>query len=259
MRVVRIALFQVLICQIASQLGAQQSPAVVQRDTQAVSALSQAVVAMANAIPEDWVAYGSIVTTAGSLNEDGALVLKTRRTNQTSEDIQTAHGSKTVFSKNQATRFTGSSPTVLSLELALSSQSAVLPLTLISGALNNPDSGFSFIGLETLNEKTTIHIRTWNSFTSNPDLQPLTSFTYKDIWIDANSFLPVKLSYTRRDSGGATYSIPVEVNYSDYKTVAGFTYPLNVQISIDGTPWASVTVNNVSLNVGLSDADFSLQ
>jgi hypothetical protein len=229
------------------------------KDPQAIAVLQQSVVAMGTTVPSDSTATGTITTVAGSLTENGTITILTRGTNQTSEQIQTPHGSTIVYSQGQASSVSESTPTALPMERAVTSQCASFPLALIADALNNPDTAYSFIGLETLGAGTVNHIQIWNSFASTPKLQAMSRFSIKDIWVDAKSSLPQKISYTRRDAGGASPGIAMAVLFSDYRNVGGVLYPFAIQESFNGTPWASITIQNVTLNTGLTDANFPVQ
>jgi hypothetical protein len=229
------------------------------RDPQAVAVLQQSVVAMGTTIPSDSTATGTITTIAGSLTENGTITILTRGTNQTSEQIQTPHGSTIVYSQGQASSVSGSTPTGLPMERAVTSQCPSFPLALIADGLNNPDTAYSYVGLETLDTGTFHHIQIWNSFATTPKLQAIAKFSVKDIWVDAKSSLPQKISYTRRDAGGASPGIAMAVSFSDYRNVGGVLYPFSIQESFNGTPWATITIQNVTFNTGLTDANFPVQ
>jgi hypothetical protein len=240
------------------QAAAAQTQAQPQ-DPQAVAVLQKSVTAMGTTVPSDSTATGSITTVAGSLTESGAITILTLGTDQTSEQIQTPHGSTTVYSQGQASNVIGSTPSLLSAELSLGSQSACFPLPLLAAALNNPDTAYKYIGLETLNGASAHHVQVWNTYNSTPWLQSLSSFTIRDIWIDAVSFLPQRFSYTQRAAGGSAPGIAVDVFYSNYQNVIGALYPSSIQRSFNGTPFATITIQKVVLNTGLSNSDFLVQ
>jgi hypothetical protein len=247
-------------------LSSQTIPALAQtttttptQDPQAVTVLQQSVVAMGTTVPSDSTATGRITTLAGSLTENGTITILTRGTDQTSEQIQTPHGSTVVYSQGQASGVAGSTPTPLPMERAVTSQCPQFPLVLVIGALNNADTSYKYFGLETLDVGSVHHIQIWNSFASTPKLQAMAKFSVKDIWIDAKSGLPQKISYTQRDGGGATPGIAIEVFFSDYRNVGGVLYPFSIQESMNGTPWATITIQSVILNTGLTDSNFPVQ
>ncbi|MGA8221248.1 MAG: hypothetical protein WB780_06295 [Candidatus Acidiferrales bacterium] len=244
--------FGVILCATPAQSQTTAS------DPQAISVLQQSVAAMGTTAPSDSTATGTITTIAGSLTESGTITILTRGTNQTSEQIQTPHGSTTVYSQGQASQIVGSTPTLLTTELSLCSQSSDFPLPLLTATLNNPDTAYKYVGLESLKGASAHHVQIWNTYNSTPWLQSLSSFTVRDIWLDAASFLPQRFSYIQRVAGGSEPGIAVDVYYSNYQNVVGALYPFSIQKSYNGTPSATITIQNVVLNTGLSDSDFPI-
>lgn len=231
----------------------------VSQDPQAVSVFQQAVLAMGRSVPTDSTATGTIATQAGSLAEQGTVLIQTRGTNQTAVQVQTPHGRTTVYSQGLGSFVTSLAVSPISTELALSSQSAEFPLPLLAAALNNPDTAFKYVGLESINGSSTHHIQFWNSYASVTGSQLLVEFTVKDIWIDAASYLPVRVSYTQRARGGSEPRIPVDYFYSNYQNVSGVLYPHSISKSFNGTPSATITIQQVVFNAGLSDSNFPVQ
>ncbi len=231
-----------------------------ERDPQAVALVQQAVAAIGGIAPADSVATGTVYLVAGSKADTGTIRILTRGMDQTAEEIVTPEGTRqVVYSREQAREAEGNSAKPLQLELAVTSQSACFPLPLLAAALNHADTGFQYLGQETLDGLAVHHIRFWNTFSSHPKLRHLAEFSMKDLWIDAATGLPRKLSFDRRAAGGAEPRIPVELFFSDYRNVSGVLYPFRIEKHFNGTPWANITINNVQLNAGLTDAAFPVE
>ncbi len=257
MRMASALLLASVVLSVPSSLHAQQLP---QRDPQAVALLQRAVLAMGAAVPTDSVATGTVVIVAGSKTDTGTMRILTRGTDQSAAQISTPAATYgVVFSRGGANEVEGTATKSLQLELALTSQCPEFPLPLLAAVLNNADASFQYVGLETLDGGSLHHIRFWNTFASSPKLQPLAEFTVKDVWIDAVNGLPRRLAYDRRAGGGAEPRIPVVVVFSDYRNVGGVYYPFRIEKSLNGTPWATITIQSVAFNTGLSDADFPVQ
>ncbi len=247
-----------LVVLLFSIVVAAQQP--VPRDQRAVDILSRAVAAMGQVVPSDSLASGKIELVAGSKTEAGMIRILTRGLEQTAEQIVTPDGTREViYSRDQATESERKSAKPLQLELVVTSQSACFPLPLLAAALNHPDTAFEYLGQETLDALAVHHIRFWNTFSSNAKFRHLAEFSVKDLWIDAATGLPRKLSFDRRAAGGAEPRIPVEVFFSDYRRVSGALYPFRIEKHFNGTPWATITIENVQLNAGLAEADFPVQ
>ncbi len=248
--------------------AAQQAPLVViplqrenpPRDSQVVAILAQSVTAMGGVVPSDSLATGTIDIVAGSKTEKGTIRLLTRGLDQTAEQIVTPEATRAViYSHDQAIEIEGNSAKAQQLELVVTSQSPCFPLVLLAAALNDPDTAFEYLGEETLGGSVVHRIRFWNSFASKPRLRHLAEFSVKDVWVDAASGLPRKLSYDRRAASGAEARVPVEVFFSNYRNVGGVLYPFQIHKWLNGTPWATVIIDSVALNSGLTDADFPVR
>ncbi len=238
-------------------LAAQQVP---QRDPQAVAILQQSLAAMGGSVPTDSVATGTIVVVAGSTTETGTIRILSRGADQSSEQIHTTTGNRAViYSRGFANETRGTTVNSLQMELVVSSQSPDFPLPLFVGALSNSDFAFQYVGQETLDGSPVQHIRFWNTFSSKPRLQKVAEFSVKDVWVDAASGLPRKLSYDRRAGGGSAPRIPVAIFFSDYRNIGGVLYPFLIKKSYNGTPWTTITIQNVAFNTGLTDANFPVQ
>lgn len=231
----------------------------VTQDPQAVSILQQAVITMGKAVPSDSSATGTIATEAGSLAEQGTVVIRTRGINQSSVQVQTPHGRTVVYSQGQGSHVANSAVSPISTELSLSSQAAEFPLPILAAALDNPDTAFKYVGLESINGVSAHHIQFWNSYSSATGSQGLSGFTYKDVWIDATSYLPLRLSYVQRAAGGSEPRIPIDYFYSNYQNISGVLYPYSINRSFNGTPSETITIQQVAFNTGLSDSNFPVQ
>jgi len=229
----------------------------VDRDPQAAALLRQSVAAMGTTLPTDSTATGSVTITAGSETSQGTIRILTRSTNQTSIQFQTSMANwSVIYSNGQANRVDATGTTMLPLELAASSQCLYFPFPFLSGLLNSSEVSLQYIGQESLDSSQANHIRAQNTYASSPSLQFLSDFTTTDIWLDASTALPVRISLTRRNGGGSSPKIPISFSYSNYKTIAGVQYPFSIQEFLTGTLWATTSIQSVAFNTGLTDSSF---
>ena len=230
------------------------------RDPQAIAILRQSIINMGSTLPADSVASGTVQTVAGSQTTEGTVRILTRGTVQSLVQITTPDANQTcIYSNGRANELTGTTVTVLPLELVVTSQAADFPTPLLAALLNDPDTSFQYVALESSNGLSLHHIHAWDSFASQPTLQSLADFSLRDIWIDASSGLPQRISYVRRPAHGAVAGVAVDVFYSSYQHSSGLLYPSTIQESLNGTPWATITIQNVAFNTGLTDSDFPVQ
>lgn len=241
---------------------AQQSPVptVPQRDATALTLLQQSVAAMATTMPSDSTATGSVTIVEGSLNESGTVSIQTKGTSETSETINLPDGSRSIVYSNQdAKEINGPQSVNSPLELMVVDQCADFPLPLLSAFLTNADESLRYVGQETVNGTSVQHIQVWNSFASQPRMRKLSALSGRDIWLDSTSSLPVKIAWLRQPGEGAVHVTRMEIVFSNYTNVNGIQYPFQISKLYNGTPWQTITIQNVSFNTGLTDAQFQAQ
>ncbi len=241
------------------QTTPQAPPPAPVRDPQAIAALQQAFAAMGGVLPSDSVATGTATIVEGSQTQSGTIRVLTRSYDQSLEDIQTPIDNRVVvFSRMQAAETRSGATNLLHFEPAAASQCFDSSLPLVAWALQSTDAAVSDRGLETLNGQPAHHVHLWNTFASIPKLGPPSEFTIKDLWLDPATGFPIKLAYERREAGGSSPRMRIEIVYSDYQSISGVSYPQQIQKSFNGVPWTSITINAFALNTGLTDADFPL-
>jgi hypothetical protein len=255
--------FAVLGFLYSTMLSAQITiapPPSVFRDAQAVAIVQQSIAIMANNIPSDSSASGSVAIVEGSAPQSGTIQILTRGTAQTAEAITLPTTQRAViYSNGNALEVSGGQSINPPLESVVTDQGPDFPLPFFLGLLNNTDEAFVYVGQETLNGMTVQHIQLWNTFASNPHLEQLAPFSTRDIWFSSANGLPLKIAYTRRAGGGAMPSFPVEVTFANYTNVSGVLYPFQISKSYNGTPWEAIAIQTVAFNTGLTDAQFQVQ
>ena len=257
MRLFRSASLVICSLLISASIAAQTPPP---RDPQAVAILQHSLAAMGGVVPGDSVATGAIRLVAGSRIETGSIRILTRGLDQTAEHTDTQLGRRAViYSRGLANEIEGAAVRRLQLELAVTSQSPDFPVGLLTATFRNASAGIQYVGLETLGGSAVHHIRFWNTFPAWRRSTHLAQFSLKHLWIDVASGLPRKVAYDRRAALGSAPRIAVEVSFSNYRNIGGVLYPLVIEKSLNGTPWATITVGSVVFNTGLSDADFPVQ
>jgi hypothetical protein len=260
MRVARLLLSLLFLFSTSPRLNSQQSSAPAQRDPQAIAILQQAVAAMASSSPADSSATGTVTVVEGSTTQQGTIQILTLGVTQTSETLMLSGGSRgTIYSNGDALETTGTQSANPPLELIVTDQCADFPLPLLQAFLTTADEAITYVGAETLNGQAVQHVQVWKTFSAKPKLQKLAPFSTRDIWFSSSSGLPVKISYKRRAGGGSVPGILVEISYSNYTNVNGVQYPFQISKSLNGTPWTTITISNVSFNSGLTASQFQVE
>ena len=230
------------------------------RDPQAVALVQKAIAAMGS-VPTDSTATGTVTITAGGSSQTGQIEVLTRGVAQSLERLTTPSiTSEFVFSGGLASASNGKTRKASSLEWSQTAQSAIFPLPLLVGALQNPDTAFTYIGQENIDGASTFHVQFWDSFASNPQRQWLASLPKKDLWISAGTALPLRISYTQQDGRGPTVPMQrIDTTYEKYQSIGGVMYPLVITKTLNGSPWLTITITQLTFNTGLSDSNFPLQ
>lgn len=242
---------------LAIPIQAQQISPPAPRDATAISLMQKAASAMATAIPNDSSATGSLTIVEGTSTQNGTFQFLTRGTAETAEQITLPSEQRVViFSSGNAKEVRGSNTNTPPLEESITDQYEDFPLPFLLSVLNNTDSAYQYIGQETLNGESVQHVKTWDTFASNSHLQQLAPFSTRDIWFDSTSGLPVKIAYVRQAGEGNVPKFPVELLFSTYTTVNGVQFPFQIHKSYNGTPWETISIQSVSFNTGLTDANF---
>lgn len=256
MRIFRLCAPLVFVCGVAALGWAQQD---VPRDPPAIVLIEKSILAMGGAAPSDSVATGTITITAGSTSELGTIRILTRGSDQSAEHIQTTEGRKTlIYSRGLASDKDSGKP--LQLDLAVTSQSVYLPLQVMGAALGDPETALEYVALENVAGRPLHHIRFWKTYATKPGLRPLAEASKRDLWVDSTNYLPAKLAFVRRSGRGpGALAIPVEVSYSSYRRTGPFFLPAKIETSHNGTPYAVISIDQVTLNSGLTDADFPIR
>lgn len=90
-------------------------------------------------------------------------------------------------------------------------------------------------------------------------LHSLAGLTRVDLWLDASTFLPARMSFNRHPDNNAALNIPVTVQFSGYQTIGKVVVPSHIQEYINGTLALDLHIQAVNLNTGLPPTDFTAQ
>lgn len=121
---------------------------------------------------------------------------------------------------------------------------------------SNPQVILQYVGLEQIGNVNVHHVKMQRPFAQNIGLgdydQPL------DFYIDAQSFLLVRLLYVQRAPSDLSITIPVEADYSNYQQIAGIMVPMNFTYVTNGSDTISQVVSSFAVNQGTQPTDFQV-
>jgi hypothetical protein len=130
------------------------------------------------------------------------------------------------------------------------------PAFTIASLLSSSNSVFTYVGQETRNGATVLHVMATQQF---PTLagnggELLQHLTQEDIYLDPSTLLPVAYAFNAHPDTNAVLDIPVEIRYSNYQTVSGAQIPFHVQKYINNSLTLDLQIENAALNTGVTIA-----
>jgi hypothetical protein len=234
----------------------------VQRDSQALSILSQAVAVgggqdLLNSV-QDFTETGA-VTYYLQDQTTGNATIKGRGSNQfkLAADLSTGQRTIVVSANSGALTDVDGSSRPISGQTAADLGNIMFPYQPLIAAIQNASISVIYGGQVDHNGISTYNIRIQNTYTATQDPDGTRGTREaRDFYIDAAAFVVVAISdqlhFTTSDEGLAH-----EIDYSNYQPESGVLMPSGVTESLNGTPDCSITVTQVAFNSGLSDNDFS--
>jgi hypothetical protein len=135
------------------------------------------------------------------------------------------------------------------------------PLFAIGGITSSPNSLVSYVGLETRDGESVIHVTAWQQFPSvSGDSATLPEqLSQMDFYLDPKTFLPVAMIFNMHPDNNALLDIPAEIRYSNYQNVDGVLIPFHVQKFVNNVLTVDLQFQNASLNTGITAAQISAQ
>jgi hypothetical protein len=201
---------------------------------------------------------------AGSDDESGTVTLKVLASGAMRLDLNLPSGPHSEFkSTDSANQPTGgwSGPDGVVHAIAyhnLVNDWGWFPLFSIASAQN---SVISFVGSETRNGKSVLHLSVSNQFPSlpNDEASLMTHLSQIDIFLDTTTHLPASIIYNTHPDNNDLLDIPVELHFSDYRSVNGVLIPFHIQKSINGSLTLDLQFQNAALNTGITAAQVGAQ
>lgn len=246
----------------------QPSTPITESSPQALALLQRSLAALTGGQSiTDVTLTGTARRIAGSDDESGTGVLKALTAGQARMDLSLPSGSRSevVASANNclAGRWTG--PDGVSHSIAfhnlLTEQSWFFPALAIAFRLSDPSYVATYVGQETQNGQAVQHVSVSQTapFPNPPGGATFEHLTQVDFYIDSTSFFPVAIAYNTHPDNDAILDIPVEIRFSDYRSVNGVQIPFHVQRFLNNSLFLDFQCETASLNSGMKASMFSLE
>jgi hypothetical protein len=243
----------------------QQSPVSTLQGSQS---LQKALIALApNLTLTDVTLSGSVRRIAGSDDESGSAVLKALSSGAARAELSFTSGIRTEIINSSSSLTPGGFwsgfdgvPHPIASHNLLVEPVWFFPAFAISHRLS---TGYvaTDLGTETHDDISVEHISVSQPAvgklpSGTPDQQHLSQV---DFYFDLNTFLPTALAFNIHPDDNALIDIPVEIHFSDYRSVNGVQIPFHVEKFLNNSLVLDFQAQSTTVNSGISAAEFSIQ
>ncbi len=240
---------------LTSDAVGQNPPA---SDPQALSFATQSIAALTGGTNISDVSLTGSVTWNGS--DTGTATLQALGTGESRMDLALTSGTRTEIRDVQTGAPIGQwiSPNNSSGNFAPHNcwTDAVWFFPALGSLAAGPNVVLSYIGQESRSGVTVQHVQSYQYLTGQfPSPQQLSTM---DFYLDANTFLPVALTFNAHPDNDANTDLLVEVDFSSYQAISGVVVPLHIQKYQQGNLMVDVSISGASFNTGLSLSIFAL-
>lgn len=268
MRVARISLvFSALFLILSSAQPARPGGQSASSSVSASQLLQQSLAALQGNTPiTDVTLTGSARRIAGSDDESGTATLKALAGTGTRLDLSLSSGPRSELRNVSGPEPAGSwsGPDAVSHAISnhnLFTDPGWFPAFAISSLLSAPNAVITYIGTETHDGQAAIHITASQQFPtlSGNTASLMQHLTQTEIFLDPSTNLPAAVAFTMHPDNNALLDIPVEVQFSDYRSVNGAQIPFHVQKFLNNSLLLDLQLQSATLNSGLTVASFQVQ
>jgi hypothetical protein len=235
--------------------------------TQASQVLQQSLAALTGGQTiTDVTLTGNVRRIAGSDDESGSARFKALASGASRTDFSLPSGPASELSNLTIAPPTGawSGPDGVAHAIVfhnlLSEPAWFFPAFAIARRLSNSGYIATYVGQETLEGQAVQHISVSQTA---PLPNPPSGATYEhlteiDLFLDSKTLLPATIAFNIHPDNNALLDIPVEVRFSDYRSVNGILVPFHVQKFLNNSLLPDFQAQTVTPNSGLSSAEFSV-
>jgi|HubBroStandDraft_6_1064221.scaffolds.fasta_scaffold05637_2 hypothetical protein len=249
-------------------VAAQQSSPLAQASgPSATDLLSKSLAALTGGHPlTDVTLSGTARRIAGSDDESGTNVAKALATGEARMDLSFPSGSRSevVAVSNKCPAGSWSGPDGVAHSISnhnlMTDSSWFFPTFTIGRLLSPGPYTLTLVGQETRNGQTVEHVMAYQSSTVQLPfgIPTFSHLTQMDLFLDSNTLLPAALAFNTHPDKDAGLDIPVEIRFSDYRSVNGAQIPFHVQKFINNSLSLDFQFDSAVLNSGLSTSSFTV-
>ncbi len=239
-----------------------------QSDAQAVALAQQSMAALTggNSI-SDVTLIGTVSWTNGSNTETSSAVLMAKGTGESRFDMTLSAGPRSEIRNDSSNDIRGevllTDGSVLPWGIGNCWVNAVwfFPQLSTLGVNGDPSLILAYMVQETRNGVSVQHVQSYRYIVgATPEATALNQqLSTMDIYLDSSSLIPAAYVFNLHSEDGASPDLPVEVDFSDYRSVNGILVPFRIQRYVAGSLGLDFSVSSAQLNSGLPDSQFLIQ
>jgi hypothetical protein len=210
---------------------------------------------------------GSVRRIAGSDDDSGTSTLKAVSSGSSRIDITLPFGELSevrVASTSSGVVGSWSGPDGVAHAISyynLLTDPGLFPAFTFGGLAGSSNAVVTFVGQEARNDASVLHVSAYRQpQQSNPSDAPMMQHLSQiEIFLDPTTLFPTALAYNIHPDDNGLLDIPVEIRFSDYRSVSSAQVPFHVQKFINNTLTLDLQFTSAATNTGLSSSDFSVQ
>lgn len=263
MRVTRPVILLSVFAFALVSFAAQQPPSV--SSPQAIQLLQGALKALTKGAPlQDVTLTGTARRIAGSDDETGQATLKAVA-GASRIDLNLSSGPRIEIcnSSGESSAGTQSGPNGVAHAKAfhnlLTDPAWFFPAFPITHGLSSVYAA-TYIGQENRDGQTVEHLSISQTFTirSSAGMPTIAHLSQMDFFIDSTTFLPAAVTFNIHPDDDASLDIPIEVRFSDYRTVNGAQVPFHIQKFLNNGLILDLQFATAVLNTGVAASQFQV-
>jgi hypothetical protein len=244
--------------------GQQPSPTTPapQRDPQATTILNQAVGVAGGfssiAAIRDVSANGTITYFWAGQEVHGTIAVKAMVEDKLRIDATVPDGVRTVVLNYGGGSIKETDGRIRQVTNVIGAGTFILPIYHVVSTLQDVASGVNYLGLESSSSGEQLHhVRTQKLSSGDSTVDAtITNLGTRDVYIDAKTLLITSTVDFIKPNGQKDFNFPHLTQLGDYRTVNGIQIPFSIAQFNAGQQTSTIQLNQVSFNVGLTDADF---
>lgn len=256
-----------LLSLFVSPASAQQTTTLTS-DPQAVSFATKALAALTGGKPiTDVTLTGTAARTAGSDAETGTITLKALGPTSSRVEFAGSGGNRAEIRNSSPGFPQGAWVGTDGVSHAMAYHNCVtdavwfFPALSILSEVSTANAVVRYVGQENRNGASVYHLRFLSvapSFLGGLG-SALPSLGNEEMYLDSSTLLPVVITFNAHPDDDGFTSIPMEVDFSQYKSVQGALVPFGILKLFNGSLLFDISVQSATINSGLSDSEFDIQ